>query len=103
MAKIQVDENTYNKMLRDIAKLNALEAGGVDNWEGYSFSLEEWHKENALDEILDEIISDMNDILVEADIEQPAGSGCGYSITFDEIAMKKLLKKRIEEYMDEIE
>lgn len=103
MSKIQIDENTYKKMMRDIAKLTALEAGGVDNWDGYSFSLEEWHKENALDEILEGIISDINDILVGADVDQPAGSGCGYSISFDEVAMKKLLKERIEEYIEEIE
>jgi hypothetical protein len=30
----------YTKMRRDIDKLRALEAAGVDNWEGYSYAME---------------------------------------------------------------
>ena len=35
--KIKLDEN-------DLEKLNALEVGGVDNWEWYGEALEEWFK-----------------------------------------------------------
>ena len=36
------------------AKMTALEAGGVDNWEGYSVSLESWHAEAELEELISE-------------------------------------------------
>jgi hypothetical protein len=29
-----------------LAKLSALEAGGVDNWDGYDWAMESLHKEN---------------------------------------------------------
>lgn len=66
---------------RRLAKLDALEAGGVDNWEWYDESLKDWFAENEkiekaecfLDTILEIICS-------ECEISEPAGSGCGYSI-----------------------
>jgi len=37
-ATIEVDVKKYNQMLLDCHKLNLLECGGVDNWEGYAVS-----------------------------------------------------------------
>ncbi len=39
--EIILSEREYNLLKRDQVKLYALEAGGVDNWEGYHPSLEE--------------------------------------------------------------
>lgn len=36
---IQVEENRLAELLREEWKLNALEAGGVDNWDWYDYSL----------------------------------------------------------------
>lgn len=91
--KVTISASEYKKMQRDIAKLNALEAGGVDNWEWYGESLTEWHKENHKEELLDMLIDELNDIMVEAEVDQPAGPGCGYAITFDEDLVKKLVLK----------
>lgn len=35
----------YADLLEDSKKLQALEAGGVDNWEWYDLSLEEYYQE----------------------------------------------------------
>lgn len=80
---------------RRLAKLDALEAGGVDNWEWFDESLKDWHKENHVDECVDSAIDEINELLVEAEVDQPAGPGCGYSITFDTTAMERLLLKLI--------
>lgn len=100
MSKVTITQSEYDKMQRELSKLYALEAGGVDNWDNYDDSLKEWRKENEVDELLDNIIADMNDILVEAEVDQPAGQGCGYSITFNEVNMKKLLIDRLKEYKE---
>lgn len=36
---VQVEEKRLAEFLREEWKLNALEAGGVDNWDGYDYSL----------------------------------------------------------------
>lgn len=100
MTTVTVKKSEYDKMQRELSKLHALEAGGVDNWDYYGDALAEWFKENEVDELLDNIIEDMNDVLVDAEVDQPAGQGCGYSITFNEVSMKKLLIDRLKEYKE---
>jgi hypothetical protein len=79
---------------RKLAKLAALEAGGVDNWEWYGESLKEYDetigREEAAEEIIDDILEAIHD-----HIEQPAGMGCGYGINPEgyDIAVKILLKR----------
>lgn len=36
---VQVEEKRLAELLRDELELNALEAGGVDDWNGYDYSL----------------------------------------------------------------
>ncbi len=91
MSKVTITQAEYDKMQRQIAKLEALEAGGVDNWEWYSESLKEWFAENELDEAMDDAIEGINDVLTEADVDYPAGREAGHSIHFDDVAMKKVL------------
>ena len=64
---------------RRLALLDALEAGGVGNWEGYDFATEEYRKTIGREEAAEEIVEEMLDAL-HVFIEQPAGSGCGYGI-----------------------
>lgn len=100
MTTVTVKKSEYDKMQRELSKLHALEAGGVDNWDNYDDALAEWFKENEVDELLDNIIADMNDVLVDAEVDQPAGQGCGYSIRFDEATMRKILLERLKEYKE---
>lgn len=71
------------------AKLQALEAGGVHHWEWYGGALKEyWAKiesEDAQEDAQDDFIEELFDTLSgydSTDIEEPAGRGAGYSITF---------------------
>lgn len=41
---ITIPKGEYDQMKRRIAKLDALEAGGVGDWEWYGDSLAEWYK-----------------------------------------------------------
>lgn len=95
---IQISVSEYQKLQRESSKLAALEAGGVDNWEWYGESLKDWHKENDIDELIEGFTENVNDLLTEAEVDEPAGFGCGYSITFDEDFLAKLLRKFIKDY-----
>ena len=91
--EIKVSKSEYEKMQRNLRKLEALEAGGVDSWDFYGDSLKDWRKENELHELVGGCIENINDILVDAEVGEPAGSGCGYQIDLDEDAVKKLFLK----------
>lgn len=58
-------------------RLRALEAAGVDNWEGYGFALDKIDKEiekrKNIEDAFDEICEELSE-----GIEEPAGRGCGY-------------------------
>lgn len=85
------------QMQRRLAKLDALEAGGVDNWEGYDFALEDWRKEEELAELIDNAVADLDDILVDAEVDQPAGPGCGFSVVLPEAATRQMFERLVED------
>lgn len=37
---MEITQEEYNKLIKRIMLLNALEAAGVDNWEGYEDAIE---------------------------------------------------------------
>ena len=78
MSKVELTKAEYDKMQRDLAKLYALEAGGVDNWEWYDESLNGWRKENAYDEMIDKLTDDftetVDDLSIEAEVDYTGGS-----------------------------
>lgn len=46
-----ISDEEYQRLLRDRRKLRALEAGGVDNWQGYDIAMEPlWVDEEAEEE-----------------------------------------------------
>ncbi len=44
MNDVVIPLEKYNEMVKRIEELEALEAGGVDNWEWYWDSLVDWRK-----------------------------------------------------------
>lgn len=40
---IAISQTEWEKITNRLDLLDALKAGGVDNWEGYSAALEEWN------------------------------------------------------------
>ena len=78
------------------AKLNALEAGGVDNWEWYGESLKSYHEENELEENLSDLINELSEVFGEAAYE-PSERGAGIAFNDDVFneAMKLLTSKGV--------
>jgi len=97
-SKVTITASEYKKMQREIAKLHALESGGVDNWEWYSESLSDWNKENELDEFLDQANTELHERLVEADVDFPAGREAGASVTLSDDHCRAFFDWFIKEY-----
>ena len=53
---MELSEKRIRELERAEAKLEALEAGGVDNWDFYDDSLEGWRKEEELEEKREELL-----------------------------------------------
>lgn len=93
--KIEIDRKEYDRLLDRDRMLEALENGGVANWEWYSDSLEQYNKEKELQkekEMLKSLLSDifydgMQDIFLSA--YEPSEKGAG--LAFDEKPQEKLL------------
>lgn len=53
---VSVNKDTLLQLIRDSEKLAALEAEGVDNWEGYSLAIRELNTGYQKDAITDEVL-----------------------------------------------
>lgn len=84
MKEIKITEKRLRELEDAEAKLDALEAGGVDNWEWYSESLKEYFKEKEYEEFIGELIEGISEI-VAVEAYEPAGNGAGYAIKEDGI------------------
>lgn len=55
-AKVNIDKDTLLQLIKDSEKLAALEAEGVDNWEGYSLAMKELNIGYQKDSITDDVL-----------------------------------------------
>lgn len=53
---VSINRDTLLQLIRDSEKLAALEAEGVDNWEGYSLAMKELNTGYQKDAITDEVL-----------------------------------------------
>ena len=74
--------NLSKEIERRLAKLEALEAGGVDNWEWYGESLKEYRATIELEERADDLTSDICGILASSAYE-PSERGAGVAFRVD--------------------
>jgi len=74
-----LDDKRFKELEAAERKLNALEAAGVDNWDGYDFALESIRAEEAYDDFLQDVAGEIGEEIGGC-IEEPAGSGCGYGL-----------------------
>lgn len=104
MKSVMIDEKRLKQLERAYGKLQALEAGGVDNWEWYSESLRDWNKENELEELIENMVNDFDDIMVDGvDYEFPAGRDAGISLRINNLGeslFKEMLNRFIKSYKD---
>ena len=77
---MELTPKRIKELERAEAKLNALEAGGVDNWDGYDFSLKEYRKTIEVEEKMEEML-DKIEIELFQGVYEPSERGAGYTTT----------------------
>lgn len=60
--------------------LNALEAGGVDNWEGYSYAMAEIKAQSDKEEAKLKVLDEIMEVLAQG-VDYPAGREAGAGFT----------------------
>jgi hypothetical protein len=79
---MEISELELKKLRRDQDKLQALESGGVDNWDSYDDSLKGWYEENELEESRGNLISELEHVFGECAYE-PSEHGAGIAFNDD--------------------
>ena len=85
----KISAERLKKLERMEAKLNALEAGGVDNWDYHDDALREYYLENEIEERMDNLIGDLEQAFGECAYE-PSERGAG--IAFNEGVASDVIK-----------
>ena len=78
---LKISPRRLKELERMESKLNALESGGVDNWDFYDDSLKTYHLENEKEERIDALIADLEIAFAECAYER---SERGAGIAFDD-------------------
>ena len=77
---MNITTQRLKELERAEAKLQALEAGGVDNWEWYGESLKGWREENEIEELKDDFINELSECFGQCAYE-PSERGAGIAFT----------------------
>ena len=90
---VPVNSEYLKGLEKQVRKLQALEAGGVDNWEWYDESMEPIRKEEQEKELYENVLEEVCTILCESAYE-PSERGAGYTFTVEaqDEALEVLIK-----------
>lgn len=70
------------------AKLTALENGGVDNWSFYGEAMEEYNKQEEIEEKIDALMEEIEDAMLDG-MYEPSERGAGFAATEEAIEKTK--------------
>ena len=105
MSEVKIDTKRLHELERNSRILEALQQGGVDNWEWYGESLKDFRKEEELDDLISQYTDDILQVCSEeGDVEYPAGRECGHSILLGgaEDSVVSLLQKFMTEIIQSV-
>ena len=86
---VSISKKEYLKLQDAQEKLSLLEAGGVDNWEGYSISLEDYTPTSELYTEAEELLNELAD---NTQINYPAKRDTKHQVIFSKNAIEKIVQ-----------
>jgi len=95
---MNISEKRVKELLKKERKLQALEAGGVDNWEWYGESLKEMVKEDEVEELVRDFVErDLHENYLVEDVEVgwPAGMEAGASVNLTPTGVEHMIEHLI--------
>ncbi len=91
MSKIEISIEEYENLIDSHKQLQALEHGGVDNWEGFDFAMDEYREIKREEEKLDSLVEDILEVCSEDVDINPAGPGTGVALMVDKRVLAKMI------------
>ena len=82
MTEAKISPRRLKELERMEAKLNALESGGVDNWDFYDDALKDYHINNEKDERIESLINELSEAFGQCAYE-PSERGAGIAFSDD--------------------
>jgi hypothetical protein len=98
MSNPVMSSKRIQELLNAERKLNALEAGGVDNWEWYDKALESIRKEDKLQDVVDMYVQDMLELAAQAEVSAEDSRNGLYIVNIDEDETRITLQSFLQEY-----
>lgn len=103
MRQVMISAKRLQQLERSQRIHDALEAGGVDNWEGYGESLKDFRKEEELETLIQDYTNEILQVCSEeGDVEYPLGRECGHRLLLGdaEDGVQALLHKFMQEVIE---
>jgi hypothetical protein len=98
MSNPVMNSKRIQELLNAERKLNALEAGGVDNWEWYDESLESIRKEDKLEDVVDMYVQNILELAAIAEVSAEDSRNGLYIVNIDEDETRSILQNFLQEY-----
>jgi hypothetical protein len=98
MSNPVMNSKRIQELLNAERKLNALEAGGVDNWEWYDESLESIRKEDKLEDVVDMYVQNILELAAIAEVSAEDSRNGLYIVNIDEDETRSILETFLREY-----
>lgn len=99
--EVKITKKYLKTLERAQAKLQALEAGGVDNWEWYGESLKEFRQEEELDDLIAKHVDNICQTVAEdCTIEYPSCREAGAAIMFPD-GVEEQIEQWIRKFLQE--
>ena len=96
---MNITPERYKALSRAEDKLQALENGGVDNWEFYGESLEEFNKQEEREDAIQNLLEELQEVMGLGAFE-PSERGTGFAFTDDVVAeAEKAIRKFIKDIL----
>jgi len=96
MTDLKISKTRLKQLERMEAKLNALESGGVDNWDFYDDALEQYHLENEVEERICNLITALSETFGECAYEpSERGAGIAFDDKVNDIVTKVLVEHKV--------
>ena len=80
--KTSIDKKRLKELEKSEAKLNALESGGVDNWEWYDQAMTSYNDSIELEEKCEELLEEIECALLVG-VYEPSERGAGFAASDD--------------------
>ena len=98
LANLGMSSKRIQELLNAERKLNALEEGGVEDWEWYDEALGAIRKEDSLRDVVDMYVLNISELAAAAEVSPEDSRNGLYIVSVDEDETRGILEAFLQEY-----